>query len=212
MKIEIVSDDLVGTGGYYAIRRFSLRNVRDDGSRSEPYNSDAIVRPHGQDAVVCVLFARVATGVRVLVRDGLRPTVYLLRDPAIAPLPEGAPGMFVTELVAGVIEPGDSLADRAAAEIREEAGFIVEPASIVGLGAGMFGSPGPLSEKEYFVAVEVDPAAQLPLETDGTPMEEAATTRWLDLDDAIAACVRGEINDLRCEIGLRRLRDALRNC
>lgn len=211
MKLEIVGDELVGTGGYYAIRRFSLRNVRDDGSVSAPYNNDAIIRPHGQDSVVCVIFARPAGGgIRVLVRDGLRPTVYLLRKAEHAPLPEGPPGMFVTELVAGVIEYGDRLEDRAAAEIREEAGFIVDPANVHALGAGMFGSPGPFSEKEYFVAVEVDPDAQLPeLETDGSPMEEAATTRWLDLDTAITACVRGEINDLRCEIGLRRLRDHL---
>jgi hypothetical protein len=66
-----------------------------------------------------------------------------------------------------------------------------------------------LSEKEYFAAVEVDPATQVELAGDGSAMEEGATTRWLDLDDAIAACVRGEISDLKTEVGLRRLRDHL---
>ena len=28
---------------------------------------------------------------------------------------------------------------------------------------------------------------------DGSPMEEGARTRWLGLDEAIAACVRGEL-------------------
>jgi hypothetical protein len=37
----------------------------------------------------------------------------------------------------------------------------------------------------------------------------AARTRWLGLDDAIAACVRGELADLKTELGLRRLRDHL---
>ena len=34
--------------------------------------------------------------------------------------------------------------------------------------------------------------------------------RWLDLDDAIAACLRGDIEDSKTELGLRRLRDQLR--
>ena len=64
-------------------------------------------------------------------------------------------------------------------------------------------------EKFYFVAVEVDrDATTVPL-GDGSPMEEGATTRWLDIDEAIAACVRGEITDLKTELGLRRLRDHL---
>ncbi|HEY0253383.1 MAG TPA: NUDIX domain-containing protein [Kofleriaceae bacterium] len=208
--IVVVSDELVGTGGFFAIRRFSLRNRRTDGSLSAPYNNDAVVRPIGQDAVVVAIFTRTAGAIRVLVRDGLRPTVHLTRDPAVAPLPEPAPGMFVTELVAGILEVGDSLAHRAAEEIREEAGFVVDPSRVVVLGAGMLGSPGPLAEKEYFCAVEVDPATQLAeLPTDGSPMEEGATTRWLDLDDAIARCVRGDICDMKTEIGLRRLRDHL---
>jgi hypothetical protein len=77
------------------------------------------------------------------------------------------------------------------------------------LGAGTFPSPGSMIEKFYFTAIEVDPASQGLLVGDGSPMEEGATTRWLDLDDAIAQCVRGDICDLKTEAGLRRLRDAL---
>jgi hypothetical protein len=40
-------------------------------------------------------------------------------------------------------------------------------------------------------------------------MEEGARTRWLSLEAALAACVRGEIADLKTELGLRRLRDHL---
>ena len=65
-------------------------------------------------------------------------------------------------------------------------------------------------EKFYFTAVEVDPASQQPLAGDGSPMEEGARTRWLPLDAAIDACVRGELVDLKTELGLRRLRDHLR--
>jgi ADP-ribose pyrophosphatase len=152
-------------------------------------------------------------GTQVLVRDGLRPPLVFGRDITRAPLPEPPPRPFVTELVAGIIEDHDrgeaGLRARAAAEVREEAGFVVEPAAITLLGAGMYPTPGVMIERFYFVAVEVDPATQIALSGDGSPMEEGARTRWLDLDEAIAACVRGELSDLKTEAGLRRLRDHL---
>ncbi|CAN5577688.1 hypothetical protein BH11MYX1_BH11MYX1_30800 [soil metagenome] len=213
VELVIDSDELVGQGGFLAIRRWRLRNRREDGSLSQPYTNDAIVRPYGQDAVVVAIYARVGDATRVLVRAGLRPSVALARDPSAAPFPEHASGLFVTELVAGILEVTDrgaaGLAQRAAAETLEEAGFVVDPANVIVLGAGAFASPGALAEKEYFAAVEVDPATQSALEGDGSAMEEGATTRWLELDAAIAACVAGEIPDLKTEVGLRRLRDYL---
>jgi ADP-ribose pyrophosphatase len=218
MTDEIVAfvidgDELVGEGGFLAIRRLRMRNRRADGSLSPPYLCDAIARPYGQDAVVVAVYARTDGGVQVLVRDGLRPSLLLGRDPTRAPLPEPPPGMFLTELVAGILEPGDvgvdGLRQRAAHEVEEEAGFIVEPAAIALLGAGAYPSPGSMIEKFYFTAVEVDPSTQQPLSGDGSPMEEGARTRWLPLDHAIDACVRGELADLKTELGLRRLRDHL---
>jgi ADP-ribose pyrophosphatase len=209
----IDSDELVGEGGFLAIRRLRMRNRRVDGSVSAPYVCDAIARPYGQDAVVVAVYSRIDGGVQVLVRDGLRPSLLLGRDPTRAPLPEPPPGMFLTELVAGILEPGDlgvdGLRQRAAHEVEEEAGFTVEPAAIALLGAGAYPSPGSMIEKFYFTAVEVDPSTQQPLSGDGSPMEEGARTRWLALDHAIEACVRGELADLKTELGLRRLRDHL---
>jgi len=207
--LVIDSDERVGDGGFLAVRRLRLRNARGDGSLSPPYVCDVIVRPYGQDAVVVAIYARVAGEIRVLVRQCLRPAIALGRDAAKAPLPEAQPELFQTELVAGIVEVGDQLADRAADEVHEEAGFAVAASAVTVLGAGMLPSPGCMVEKFYFTAVEVDPATQQALVGDGSPMEEGATTRWLALDDAIAACVRGEIPDLKTELGLRRLRDHL---
>jgi ADP-ribose pyrophosphatase len=212
-ELVIDSDELVGQGGFLAIRRLKLRNRRADGSLSAPYTNDAVVRPYGQDAVVVAIYTRADDVVKVLVRSGLRPTIALGRDANAAPLPEPLPSLFITELVAGILEVGDrgeaGLARRAAAETLEEAGFVVDPASVIVLGAGAFASPGSLFEKEYFAAVEVDPTSQLELSGDGSAMEEGASTRWLAIDAAIDACVRGEICDLKTEVGLRRLRDHL---
>jgi ADP-ribose pyrophosphatase len=121
---------------------------------------------------------------------------------------------MLTELVAGIIEDTDvgeaGLRARAAEEVHEEAGFVVTPARIELLGAGSYPTPGSMVEKFYFVAVEVDPGTQGAFAGDGSPMEDGARTRWLELGDAIAACVRGEIADLKTELGLRRLLDHLR--
>lgn len=214
VELIVDSDEVVGEGGFFAIRRFRLRNRRDDGSVSAPYVCDTMLRPYGQDAVVVAVFTRDASGIRTLLRDGLRPPVQLARDPTRAALPESPSGPFVTEVVAGVIETGDrgeaGLRDRAAHEVAEEAGFDVSPASVILLGAGMYPAPGALIEKFYFTAVEVDPARQQPLPGDGSPMEEGATTRWVSIDAAIAACVAGDIVCLKTEAVLRRLRDHLR--
>ena len=215
MRFEIESDEVVGTGGFLAIRRLRLRNLHDDGSRSERYVNDFVVRPYGLDAiVVAVWHRRAGGGVSVLVRDGLRPTLTFGRDPARTPLPDPRPYLRFTELVAGIIEVDDhgeaGVRRRAAAEVLEEAGFRVEPDAIALMGAGSFPSPGAMAEKFHYAAVEVDPTTQEPLAGDGSPMEEGATTRWLDLDEAIAACVRGELEDAKTELGLRRLRDHLR--
>ena len=213
---EIESDEVVGReGGFLAIRRLQLRNRRGDGTTSRRYLCDFVVRPYGLDAVVVVVWCRREDGtIGVLVRDGLRPPLWFGRDPAQAPVPERAPRPWLTELVAGIIEVGDrgldGLRSRAAAEVREEAGFVVEPAAVTILGAGSFPSPGAMAEKFHFAAVEVDPATQLAPLGDGSPMEEGATTRWLELDAAISACVSGELEDAKTELGLRRLRDVLR--
>jgi ADP-ribose pyrophosphatase len=206
-------DELVGEGGFLAIRRLRLRNAHADGSTSAQYVCDVIARPYGQDAVVVAIFARARAGVHVLVRQCLRPALVFGRDPSLAPLPEAAPELMLAELVAGIVEATDrgeaGLRARAAAEAHEEAGFVVDPAAIVLLGAGMLPSPGCMVEKFYFTAVEVDPETQTAAAGDGSPMEEGATTRWLALDEALEACVRGELCDLKTELGLRRLRDYL---
>lgn len=213
VEFVIDSEELVGAGGFLAIRRLRMRNRRVDGSVSQPYVCDAIARPYGQDAVVVAVYARSARGIEVLVRDGLRPALIAGRDPDRAPLSEPPPAMFLTELVAGILEVGDvgedGLRQRAAHEVAEEAGFVVDPAAVLVLGAGSYPSPGAMVEKFYFTAVEVDPAAQQALTGDGSPMEEGAQTRWLSLDAAIEACVQGDLMDLKTELGLRRLRDQL---
>jgi ADP-ribose pyrophosphatase len=212
-ELIIDSDELVGAGGFLKLRRVRIRNRRRDGTVSSQYVCDTVVRPYGQDAVVVVVWARTSRGLEILLRDGLRPMLALARDSGRAPLPEQSYDVFFTELVAGIIEEQDKgeagLRKRAAEEVAEEAGFAVTPESITLLGAGLLPSPGTLVEKFYFTAVEVDPSTQQPLPGDGSPMEEGARTRWLPLNDALAACRSGSLTDLKTELALVRLKDHL---
>lgn len=213
--LQIDGDDLIQqAGGFLSIRRLRLRNRRDDGSLSRPYVCDFHVRPMGLDAVVVAIWHRAEGAVKVLLRDGLRPPLAVGRAAECQVVPDRQEYLFLTELVAGILEEHDrgdvGLRRRAADEVLEEAGYRLDPAAIVPLGHGLFPSPGSAAEKFFLMAAEVtDPADQIPLEGDGSPMEEGATVRWVTLDEALAMCTRGEIEDCKTEIGLRRLRDYL---
>ncbi len=215
VDLEIEGDSVEKIdGGFMGIRRLHLRNIRDDGSRSRQYVCDFVVRPKGIDAVVVALYHRAPDGVQVLLRDGLRPALAKGRPAEVVPIPDARTYLTFTEVVAGIIERDDDgeqgVRQRAALEVEEEAGYVVQASAVQLLGAGSFPSPGSMPEKFWFCAVEVvDPASQQPAQGDGSPMEEGSSTRWMGLDEAIAACVDGSIEDAKTELALRRLRDVL---
>jgi ADP-ribose pyrophosphatase len=218
-SIEIVEDYTARARcdeGFLRLKRLRARNRRTDGTASPEYPIDVIDRPT-LDAVAVCLYARTPRGVEVLTRRGLRPAAYFRRGrTAVLPEPEY---LLVEELVAGVLEPGelglDALRRRGAAEVREEAGIEVAPERLEQLGGPFFPLPGIVSEKIHVLAAEVPrPSAAgrypAPHEGDGSPLEEGAVLEWRELDAAIAACERGELEDAKTEIALRRLATRLR--
>ena len=181
--IEIVEDRTAASRcdeGFLRLKRFRARNRRDDGTCSPEYPIDVIDRPT-LDAVAVCLWARGPRGIEVLTRRGLRPAAYFRRGKrTVLPEPEY---LFVEELVAGVLEPGeigpDALRSRGAEEVREEAGLDIAPERLELLGAPFFMLPGIASEKIHLVACEVPrgegPASwPAPEEGDGSPLEEGA--------------------------------------
>jgi len=197
---EVLGDQRVGEGGFLRIRRMRLRLVRADGSRTREGIWDYVERPMGLDAVVVALWRR-REQVEVLLRAGARVAVHFGR-------PEKQ--LLFVELVAGILEQGDDLALRAAGEVLEEAGLTVVPERIERLGPPMFPTPGMCPEMFHFVSCEVAPgAAAQPPQGDGSPFEEGAQLSWVALDEALARCARGEIQDLKTEVALRRLRERL---
>lgn len=213
--LAVLRDQQIGReGGFLFVRRLRLRNLRPDGSRSREWLCDFVERPHGVDAVVLALWRRGERGVEVLLRRGLRPALVYGRDPARLPVADGREYFLVTELVAGIIEEGEvgmaAIRRRAADEAWEEAGARLEAEAVRSLGPPSFPSPGMTAERYWFVEAEVPAAAALaPPPGDGSPMEEGAEVEWVPLAEALGRCARGEIEDVKTELGLRRLADLL---
>ena len=217
--IELVEDFTASARcdeGFLHVRRYRARNRREDGTRSGIYRIDVLDRP-SLDAVAVCLWARTPRGIEVLLRRQLRPAV-LFRRGKVRALPEAEPLLY-EEIVAGLVEPGEqgieALRRRGADEAREEAGVEVDPARLKPLGAPFYMLPGIVSEKIHLLEAEVPRGAEAgvfdaPQEGDGSPMEEGATLLWRGLDEAIAACEAGEIEDAKSELAFRRLRDRLR--
>jgi len=199
---EVSGDQRIGEGGHLVLRRLALRLLRDDGSRTKEGSWDFVERPMGLDAVVVALWRRMPQ-VEVLVRSGARVPLHFGR-------PEKPARFLFPELVAGILEPGDDVAERAAGEVMEEAGLQVSAGAVARLGPPMFPTPGMCAEQFHFVSCEVPAdAAAHPPAGDGSPFEEGAQLEWVALDEALARCKRGEIQDLKTEVALRRLREKL---
>jgi 8-oxo-dGTP pyrophosphatase MutT (NUDIX family) len=195
---ELLGDERIGHGGFLVLRRLRLRLVGADGSRTKEGMWDFVERPMGLDAVVVVLWRK---GPQVLLRHCLRVPLQFGR-----PTP---PPLLGAELVAGILEPGDDLHARAAAEAMEEAGLRIDPRQVQTLGAPLYPSPGMCPELFHFVCAEVADQVAAPPPGDGSPFEEGARLEWISLDDALQRCARGEIQDMKTETGLRRLREKI---
>jgi ADP-ribose pyrophosphatase len=201
---QVVSDERVGAGGFLTLRRLRLKLVRADGTLTGEGLYDVVERPVGLDAVVLVLWHRRKDGgVDVLLRESVRVPLVFGRPV------EGSLHSIV-ELVAGILESGEddfaALQKRAAAEAHEEAGLTISVAAVELLGPPLYPTPGMCAEKFHFAAAEVkDPGAAVRPPGDGSPFEEGARLHWWDLDAALA----GATDDMKTELGLRRLKERL---
>jgi ADP-ribose pyrophosphatase len=212
--IEVVAEDAQeGESSFLRIRRLRLRHRYRGGAFSTTYPFDVLEVPF-LDAVVVVLYYRDSAGrVRVGLRRGVRPSIYLRRNNPAKVALGGAPRLTYLELIAGGIEAGDlggiGIDGRAALEVREEAGFEVSADEMVRLGEGTFSSPAFGMEKLHYRAVEVDPDAGREPEGDGHPLEEVGGIEFYELAEAISRCRCGTIQDSKTEIGLYRLANYL---
>ncbi|MBL9087010.1 MAG: NUDIX hydrolase [Planctomycetia bacterium] len=228
--VEVVEDRTKGSladQGFLKVRRLVVRTKFRDGTTSAPYPCDILSRVR-TDAVALLLYeltgdatprggrkarrpARAAKrGLRVLLKTGVRPPVFLRRHLPLTQ-PDARPYGRLVEMVAGMLEPDDTgrhgVARRAAAEALEEAGVKVPLAAVEALGAESFPSPGVTDEKVHFRAARADLDARRAPEGDGSAMEHGTQVLVLPVEEAIAACRRGDVPDMKTEMALLRLCD-----
>lgn len=214
-RIEIVEDQTQTARcdeGFLRLRRLRLRSHYSDGTSSVVYPCDIVSRRQ-VDAVAIVLYDQdEQRQVRVALRAGLRPAVWLSRK-QVREGPQQPAERLIVEVVAGVLEDEDrgaaGLARRATLEAHEEAGITIEPGDTIALGGPLYPSPGITDERVFFRAARSDLDAAEPPPTDGSPMEEAGHVLVVPLDEALAACRSGDAPDMKTEVALLRLCDAL---
>ena len=193
---------------FLRIQRLALRATLPDGVVSEEFLYDVIFRER-LDAVVIVPHYRAESGARwVYLRSALRPPVAT-RPVEMHVFPEKDSLGNLWEVPAGLVEVDErtpeGLQRCAARELDEEIGFEVAPERLLPLGPSMFPAPGMVGERHFFFHVEVDPKTRTTPSEDGSVLERQAAIVAVPLDEAIASCRTGEIEDAKTELALRRL-------
>ncbi len=188
-------------GGFLELRRVELVAHYPDGTQSAPFPYDMIQR-RALDAAIVVAHFVGEGGRNVILRSCVRPAVAARpTDPKHDAL--------LWELPAGLIEPGEAPRAAAARELYEEIGAKVTPEALHDLGPWMFPVPAMIAEVHAYFHVEIDPRELHVPPGDASPLEYGAALVTLPLRDALAYCQAGRIRDLKTELGLRRLRDAV---
>jgi ADP-ribose pyrophosphatase len=210
-NVEIVKKEKVGNpeeSSYLTLYSLLVENTYTDGTKSAPYRYEAVLRKW-LDAVVLVLWTQIDEKVCVCLRTSIRPPL-LLRPMIDLPQPDDERYFAMLELPAGLIEASDQgeegLRRRAAAETFEETGYQLSPNDFTPLGCRPFVTPGVIPEKMIFLTAKIADVGLRSLpEGDGSPSEEGADIMWVGVDEAVEMCNKGEIVDMKTELGIRRL-------
>jgi ADP-ribose pyrophosphatase len=202
VELETVRETQHGDGGFLVLRRMELVALAA-GARSPSFAYDTVDRASIDASVMAV--HHVAEGrVWVWLRSSLRPPVALCDQRAAA-----VRSPVLWELPAGLIDDGESPRAAAAREIAEELGFDVVESAVLDLGPASHPAPALIGELHYFFHVEVDPKTRTEPAGDGSALEAGALVVAVPLEEALAACRRGDIRDEKTELALRRLADEL---
>jgi ADP-ribose pyrophosphatase len=213
LKLRVVDDVTPprARDGFLQLQRWKLELTFPDGHVNPPFAYDEVTR-NALDAVCMVAWYRHDGVPFVFLRSCFRPPAAMRpREHWITP--EKPTLGHLWEVPAGLVEPSErspeGLLNAAAREIEEELGFDVSPAALRPLGPGMFSAPGMCAERIFPFEVEVDPASRHTPSEDGSPLERSAVIVAVRLSEALQACARGEIEDTKTELSLRRIAERL---
>jgi ADP-ribose pyrophosphatase len=209
IRLELLEDlSPEAPPGFLRLVRRRLRAHYPDGTGSAPFVYDEVDRK-SIDAVVIVAHYLAKSGERrVYLRSALRPPVYFRGASRLPiPLPDSKGALW--ELPAGLVEQDEQtpagVVAGAARELHEEVGFSVSPGSLRALGTSTYPSPGVIAERHFYYEVVVDPSTRVEPGLDGSALEKDGVIFDVPVTDALAMCTRGEIEDAKTELALRRL-------
>jgi ADP-ribose pyrophosphatase len=198
--------------GFLRLVRRRYRALYPDGTRSAPFVYDSVERS-AIDAVVIVAHFVASDGSRrVYLRSAVRPPLAM-REPARSPLANDACGTGLWEVPAGLVELSEQsvtgVVRAAQRELEEELGFSVAVDALNALGPSTFPCPGVVAERHFYFEVSVDPNTRNEPGLDGSALEHFGTVVDVSLEDALGMCRRGQIEDSKTELALRRLAEKL---
>jgi len=211
LELELVEDiSPIAPAGFLRLLRRRLRIRSAEGERSEPFVYDEVDRRAIDAVVIAAHYTQ--NGLRwVYLRSALRPPLRF-RDPARSPGGARETGAL-WELPAGLIEPGEQstggILRASCRELREELGFMALETDFQWLGPPTWVSPGMISERLFFVHLEVHPGRRGEPTLDGSALERDGRVVAVPLERALHLCRTGRIEDAKTELGLRRLVEAL---
>lgn len=189
-KVEIESREIV-FDDFFKIEKASLRFERFDGTMSRKVKRLSLERG---DAVAALIYNR-DTGRLLLTNQFKYPTM-------------GHGDGWITEIVAGMVEEGETPEEALGREIEEEAGFKIRECARVHT---FYVSPGGTSERIFLYYVEVNESDR---EGEGGGLaSEAEDIKVLAYTpaEAFALLDRGQINDAKTLIALMWLRSRKEN-
>jgi len=184
------------SGGFVNLRRLDLVARYPDGSVSEPFAYDIVVRD-AIDAVVLVAYERVGGDREIYVRSAVRAPLALRAGC-------GVDDGNLWELPAGIIDPHESPREAAARELHEELGFRVEAASLAEFAPWTWVAPGFIAERQHFFCVDVTGIERGAPTEDGSALERGAAIVKRPLANLLARCRAGDLRDGKTELALRR--------
>lgn len=194
VELETASEKRHGEGGFAMLRRVSAVAVQG-GERSPSFDYDLVGR-RALDASAIVAHHQEGGVTHVWLRSSFRPPLALRPDAALPAV--------LWELPAGLIEPGETPIAAAARELGEELGFHLDASKLTPLGPPAYPAPAIIGEVHHYFHAQVDPSQRKEPEGDGSAIEANAKVIHVTLDDALAACARGELPDAKTELALRR--------
>jgi len=182
---------------FLRIRHLNLQLEYPDGSLSEEFDHDVIVRSKMDAVVICAYDLSNPDEPKIWLRSCVRPSVCSRDD-----FPNS--GGSGWELPAGLVDEGESPSDTAVRELKEEVGFDVPMGYRWNeLGVPAWGSVGIAPELVYFYMADVTGLERSEPTEDGSPLERQGDCTLVTFEEA------KQVGDMKTCLGAHRMQEWL---